>query len=498
MVCAVDSWRRGVPTRDGLDTRARWIVAGTLAALGSILAGRVAVAGTDFSFSEPQLITFPTTHFPTQIALGDLDGNGTTDVVVGGRDPNGFVYTLLGNGDGTLGEPIVYNAGGHTDWCELRDVNGDSTLDLLMAIRTAPGRFAVAIGVGDGTFVEPPMTLPAGREPRGLAADDFDGDGDIDAAVLDYTNPSVTIFANDGFGGFSPVQWVRLNEFVGGFAGPQQMSAGDLDGDGRPELVVTAIGAGRVSVLQNVSGTAPHFAEEYAYRANHPGGESPGITNSVLADMDNDGDLDVVSSYILLQQAQRFGIMLNSGGSFPTVVDFPSIPASVVWVPAAADLDGDGDLDVIIGSALGGEIVLHESRLIDTGTLTFNPPQNFFAGSFMRFIAPVDLDKDGDVDLLAVDAPQNTLQIYLNETPQRAGGVAVADSGGDRKGGDGKAAGNASPGIDDWADQGGSHRTTPVATEVDAREQAIRVLRDRNGDGRIDGADLAIYLGGLR
>ncbi|MCA9283869.1 MAG: VCBS repeat-containing protein [Phycisphaerales bacterium] len=469
-----------------------------------MIIGSLARAGeTTFTLEAPTIVGFPAAHFPTQVAAADLDGNGTVDLVVPGRDVDGLVYVFLGNGDATFAAPTFFDVGGQTDWCELRDVNADGKIDALFAVRSVPGRLAVAFGNGDGTFAEPPLTLPAGREPRGLAADDFDGDGDIDAVVLDYSGGALQLFLNDGAGGFAPAQRERLNEYLGGLSLPQQLSSGDLDGDGRADLVATVIGGGRIDLLHNLGGAGANgvlFDEERAQRPNQVENQAPGIPNSVLADIDGDGDLDVVTAYILIGVPQRFAVMLNSDGSFPTTLDFVSTDNAVAWTPAVADLDGDGDLDVIMGTALPGQLVLHANLGSGSGGsgsggsgsggsgsggsdnggsadggLAFGAPQVIAPATFFRFVLPVDLDGDGAIDLVAADAPSSQLFVFRNLTPQGAGGVA----GGAAE----DIVGNATGAKGEW----GPGAKTP-------RPQ----VSDRDGDGAIDGTDLAIQLGGLR
>src|SRR5262249_25076106 len=143
--------------------------------------------------------------------------------------------------------PVSYAGHGRPVAIAVADMNGDGHPDIVLA-SSSYGDVSVLAGKGDGTFVAAvhhvvTSATASSAIPNGFAIGDVNGDGRLDIVVTDRANDGVTVMLANGTGGFDGVAYYRED------AGPQAVAIGDLDGDGRPEIVVANHLAGDVGVF---------------------------------------------------------------------------------------------------------------------------------------------------------------------------------------------------------------------------------------------------------
>lgn len=392
-------------------------VQGIVSAVGVACAASAATAS--FTFVQIPPVVFPGPHFPTMTVGGDLDGDGLPDLVSPGRDPKGLVHVLRNMGDGVVEIHQTLELGGMTDWAALGDLDGDGTLDVALAIRNGPRGLAVHLGNGDGTFDTAGAFYGGSRDLRCVELADLNNDGDLDAVAVDYEAHVLRIYRNAGNGVLAPDAPIRLVAHQGGFVNAANVAVADLDGDGFKDVVVTATGAGRIIQMRNRGdGT---FETAINRRVPPINGYQPGLINTVLVDVDGDGAIDLVSPWIMGFLTQLIGVLPNDGdGNFDQVLSSEGVYAAASFYGAAADLDGDGKPDAIVGHALPGVIGISRNL----GGFAFDAPQIIPLCVFVRHILPIDMNGDGTIDIVAVDAPEHILSVLLNVTPPPDGGSA--------------------------------------------------------------------------
>jgi hypothetical protein len=190
---------------------------------------------------------------PYGVAVGDLNHDGIPDLVVAnnGADEPPYDYNiavLLGNGDGTFSKPVRYHAGVRPWQLALGDFNGDGNLDAAVVPIDGKSRIVVLLGKGDGTFSSA-KAYPSGVGPESVVAADFNGDGKLDLAVTNNANPKpchVSILLGNGDGTFQPPVKFRV-----GF-GPTGLITADFNNDGKPDLA-TLTGYSGITVLLNTT-----------------------------------------------------------------------------------------------------------------------------------------------------------------------------------------------------------------------------------------------------
>lgn len=297
------------------------------------------------------------------VAVGDMNGDGKQDVV-GTRYPSTEVVVALGDGVGGFGTPAAFSAGGAD--IALGDINGDGKLDVVVGGGTGT-TISVLLGDGAGNLGAP-TTYNLGEDGiSGVALGDFNGDGKLDVAVLTNTNlgqvGSVWVLLNDGTGQLIvPALPARQFNVGYGSTGAKELAAADLDNDGNLDLVVVSQinqfqDGPPVNILYgNGNGT---FAATVSmkFEKNASGQQMSNETQGVaIADLNEDGRPDlVVSSYVYRLGGGSVTVFLNTG-SRTFAAPVSSQSLRQSVNPSVGDLNGDGHLDVAVASAPDGGI----------------------------------------------------------------------------------------------------------------------------------------------
>jgi hypothetical protein len=302
------------------------------------------------------------------LALADFDGDGRLDVVVGSGSGN--VLYLGGNGDGSFLAGSSLSLGGDPVWrVAAADFNGDGQLDL--AALTSM-ELSLLTGDGRGVFTQV-QRLPVPQSTLMVLAD-VDGDGQSDVVVLGDT--SAIVIANQR-GKLSQVS----DEDVGSF--PSGVAAGDLDGDGRVDLALAIWNQDALGLLFNAGGGT--FAPIVDYGGGNP------TEQVMIADTNGDGTKDIITA-----DGGRLLTLLGAGhGRLHAARSYPGGSASGDWRHiVATDLDGDGRLDLTVGSVYSLDL------LMGSGDGSFDPRSLPDPGATLDLLL-ADLDGDGHLDAIS-------------------------------------------------------------------------------------------------
>ncbi len=256
-------------------------------ALSSGSAG-VAFGKGDGTFQTP--VYYPTQAGSLLIVTGDLNGDGKPDLAVanGPQSGAGSISILLGAGGGTFGAATNLTTANNTNGLSLSDLNGDGKLDMVvlnqgtLGMAGDPGGIMLFLGKGDGTF-QPPVAIAVRNNPSALVVADVNGDGKPDLIVGTYDlsfHDYVAVLLGNGDGTFKSAVY-----YPGQF-GMQDLIIADMDGDGKPDIVMASCcGDTEMSyLLGNGDGT---FQPQVLFN----GGASP--YSIAVADFNKDGKPDL-------------------------------------------------------------------------------------------------------------------------------------------------------------------------------------------------------------
>jgi hypothetical protein len=301
----------------------------------------------DGTFQAP--VSYPAGYFASGLVAGDFDNNGIVDLLIMNQD--GTVELYLGNGDGSFQPPLVnQSVGGLPVAMVMGDYNRDGNLDFA-TIDFFGNSVSISLGNGDGTF-QAPVSYATGNYPYSLASADFNGDGDLDLLIANSGDNTVGVLLGSGDGTFQPQQTFAVGNQA------QYVTTGDLNLDGKQDIVVANFGDKTVGVLLgNGDGT---FEPQVAY-------PTIGYDSAIaVADVNGDGKPDLTISFF---HPENVGVMLGRGdGTFQAATNYATGQSQGFGV-TVADLNGDGAPD-IINSDLHASISVLLKQTFATATLT--------------------------------------------------------------------------------------------------------------------------------
>jgi hypothetical protein len=335
------------------------------------------------------------------IEAADLNGDRKLDLVVtsGGKSA---VVLFLGDGRGGFAPaPGALAVPAPPHLSAVGDLNADGRPDLVATSHDSHGVF-VWLADGKGGFAPAPRSpfqaLSGGRpHNHGLALGDVDGDGDLDVLTADDTAHAVAVLLNDGRAGFLAAPGSPFG--VG--REPYPFALGDVNKDGRLDVVTPNVGGASISVLLGDGRAgfkpAPRTPIAVTRRPYHV----------ALGDLDGDGTVDAVTSH---DDGSLATALLGDGrGGFRAAPGSPFDVGRRPWKAVLRDLDGDGRPDLVLGAEGAVVVTLGDGR----GGFQPLPGSPFAAGRGSWSVAVGDFDADGRGDIATADVEAGTLTVLL-------------------------------------------------------------------------------------
>ncbi|GAB4148954.1 MAG: hypothetical protein Fur0021_09470 [Candidatus Promineifilaceae bacterium] len=276
------------------------------------------------------------------VQAGDVDGDGDVDIVAAAREGNEVAWWENVIGNGAIW--AKYTADGSFEGAfdvDLADVDGNGDLDIVGVAAEGDAAAWWENTAGDGSAWLLHLIGPV-KDPRDVAAVDIDADGDIDVLSVSRESNDVVWWENvDGIGG----AWIKYT-IDGDVDGANSVDSADVDGDGDLDVLATALNTGDVFWWENLSGNGDSWLKQVV-TVNFAD-----VVDVMAADLDGDGDMDVLTAG---RSTHRVTWWENGAGNGlewteQTITD-DFVGARTIYV---ADVNGDGMPDVL-AAALDGD-----------------------------------------------------------------------------------------------------------------------------------------------
>jgi gliding motility-associated-like protein len=402
----------------------------------------VTVNGLTAYSSKPFNVTFPSSHVidasafaakmdfasgtaPWFSAIGDIDGDGKPDFVIG--NPNSNMVSVYRNTSssgsvtaGSFATKVDFTTGSSPNDIVIGDIDGDGRLDVVVTNQNSNSisvfrNISTPGSITSGSFANK-VDFTTGNSPYYIAIGDIDGDGKPDLAVTNWAGNTVSVFRNTSTSGSinSGSFATKVDFTIGTY--PSGVGIGDIDGDGKPDLVVNIVSNNTVSILRNTSTSGSITTGSFAANVDFPIGTGP--LDVVIGDLDSDGKPDLAitnsssNSVSVLRNTSTSGSI--TAGSFAARVDFTT--GTSPWGVAIGDIDGDGKQDLVVAgfSTMAVSIFRNTGSSGSITSGSFATKVDFITGSDPLSVALGDLDGDGKPDLLATNSYNNTISVLRN------------------------------------------------------------------------------------
>ncbi len=327
------------------------------------------------------------------LKTADLDGDGDVDILLTSFYENKVIWYENLNGNGNFGpQKIILADRNEPTSVYAADLDNDGDLDIV-----STSGFSRTVGWqenidGNGNFGAL-QTIDTNVEGAlGLNVADIDNDGDMDVFVADMVGNTIAFYENlDGLGTFSAEQIISNKVNM-----PFSTSISDVDNDGYLDVLCVSLKDAKITWYKNTDGLGNFGAQNIIHE------DIDNLENIIAADIDGDGDMDIISAshnpYVHSNSIIAWFENLDGHGNFekPKAIDYPGGAKFV----RATDVDGDGDLDIIVGTFSSSSKVIIWYENLD-GNGNFGEANDISNGLYqLTSLEIADFDGDSDNDIL--------------------------------------------------------------------------------------------------
>lgn len=372
-------------------------------------------------------VSFPSGTGPRFLTIGDIDGDGKTDLIVSNSNTSSSTISIFKN-TSSLGVINSSSFAAKVDFTSnlgpreiaFGDIDGDGKPDIVVGYfnnnvisvfrnTSSPGAITTSSFAAKVDF-------NAGMIPRSVVIADVDGDGKPDLVAASTNANALYVFRNTSSpGSINITSFAPAVNFSTGQS-PFLVAAADLDADGKPDLVAANGSSNGLSVIRNISTKGSINSSSFSPKVDITSTATAWI---VIGDLDRDGkpELTYPNSGVvsILRNISSSGNITT--GSFSPPVDLPVLTQQIT----IGDIDGDGKPDLVIAAANDATDSLSVLRNLSTpgsiNTGSFSPKIRFYVGSPSSYVAIADLDGDGLPEIITANETSNKVSILQIRAP---------------------------------------------------------------------------------
>lgn len=333
------------------------------------------------------------------IATADFNNDTNPDLVFSNYN-NGIFSFAFGNGTGGFSAPVSQTISGVIFGVKTADFNNDGNADIIFA-SSFPQRAVLLLGTGTGSFSSQInfTTSPSGTFAQDVAVSDFNSDGNMDIAISNIYDPSVSVLLGTGTGSFLTPYIFSVGTATNSEA--QRLCTGDFNNDGNPDIAVSDYMTSSFSVLLGIGTGSFNAATVYTL--------SGGSIGICTVNANNDGNIDLALTLPTNSITQTY-IGLGNGSFTAGAITALGVEAYAI---AGADINSDGNSDLVTANYSSNNM----NVLLGQGNGTFVIAGTYTAGSYPYDIIASDFNKDGLKDVAVANSNASFGSVYINGLP---------------------------------------------------------------------------------
>ncbi|CAF1023077.1 unnamed protein product [Adineta steineri] len=348
------------------------------------------------------IITYSTGYYslPIYVIVNDLNNDTILDIITANYGSSNIAI-LLGYGNTSFTNPIFISTGNDNPSCiSIGDLNKDDELDIVYN-SPSTSNIGILLRLVNGTYINIiKLSTGDGSYPWAIVLTNLNNDAILDIGVVNQWDNTVGIFLGYGDGTFAPQRLFSTG--YGSF--PNSITFGDLDNDRQAEIVVANYGTNSLGIF------FISYQANFQSQTNYLTGSNTHPYSIATGDVNNDGKLDIV---VANSGDDNINILYNfNNGNFQNKITYSTGFASHPQFVIINDFNNDNQLDIAVANTWKDNLNVFLG--FNNGTFDEASVYSTDVGSFPSSMAAADFNKDSRMDIIVTNQDNDNIGIFLN------------------------------------------------------------------------------------